>query len=366
MIQIDGPVTVQYDYWKELVTLKQWPHYYFKKGETNGGNQTYIILTGQRDVVAKHMLSDSSNISDWESNFKSDAVKVASIQEAALRLTDQPGHLSQTTKEGKPVTSQFPNTEPHANKKSFNFADPTSWHEQATFTSKETHTASADQTVVSLNNEEEVINATQANFHDEDHKTDSEGRDYKIEVWKNGTLQQEDDFHDGPGSGDFSVDYTNGDITFHNPLNDGDTIEASYHEQGGSRWSIAPEQGKKLSIARAELQASAELNMADSMRFEVMYRNADGDMVNAQTPNIYKTWEDVIIESNRAFPQHKPPSNPGKRDISEAIDVFQWDYLSTIELKSSLDMEMRVYCERDIPHDGTHLSITFYTIIEDE
>jgi hypothetical protein len=367
MLQIDGPVRVSYDYWKELVNQKGWPHYYIAKGTTGDGSTAYDIVTGQRDIVAVHHLSDPANLDDWSTNHKNNGTEVASVEEASLRLTEQSGHIQQTTKQGKPVTSQFPNTVKHANQKSFDFTDKTSWYQQAKFVSKESFTASASQTDFTLNNSP-VIDATQANIHDEDYLTDPDNNDrnYKIDVWVNGTKQSENSFHSDSADGDYSVDYPNGVVQFNSGLNDGDTVEVSYHYEDGSIWEVGPADGKKLSVARAEIQAGSDVNMKDTMFFEVGYYDSNNNWVNLQTPNIYKTWYDVLIESNGSLPQYYPPSSPGKRDLQTKINVFQWDYLSIIELLSSKDMKIRVRCKRDIAHSGNYLSVTFYTLVEDE
>lgn len=355
---------VSYSYWKTLVDSNGWDTYWVDKGGS------VKVISGTRSLIVWSLASDSDK-TNWENNYKSDATEVVTFGEARLRLTGGTGVVNQRTKGGKQVQSNYPNTTKHTNIKSFNFADPTSWFEQAVHVQSETHDITSSTSTVDLNNDK-IINATQGNIHDEMHITDDNGYDYAIDVWVNGTKKSEEDFH--TGNGDYSVDYQNGTLTFNNALSDGDTVEVDYHhadlnsnsDMPASMWHVEPEDGKKLDIVRAELQSTADLNMLDSMRFEIGYYDANGNWVNIQDPNVYKTWHDVLIESNGAMPQYQPPSSPDKRDLQKPVDVFQWDYTSTITLKSSQNICVRIYNEHDVPHDGNYLTVTLYCLVEDE
>lgn len=354
---------ITYSDWKKLIDKKH-PAFYETESQFSGGSQNYVIYTGNRDFLFKHKFTNESDVTDWKEKYKMTSKEVSGETEVLLNLVNY-GNRDPRNEDGKLIASEFPSTAKHVNVKSFNFCDRTSWYDQAKHVSKETFTASADQKNFDLAHAN-VINATQGNIHDEDHLNDDQDRDYKIEVWINEDKKDEDDFHRGRGSRKYKVDYSDGEIKFHHGLNEGDTVEVSYHYEDGSKWNVIPKDGKKLLIAKVEIQADANMSLQDTVFFEIGYYDQNGDWNNVETPNIYKRWHDVIIESNEAHPQHKPPGNPGKRDLKNKINTYKWDYQSLITLKSSLNLQIRIYNEHDEEHGGDYLSITLYCLVEDE
>ena len=85
--------------------------------------------------------------------------------------------------------------------------------------------------------------------------------------------------------GDYEVNYETGDVTFF-ATQAGNTVEVSYSYANGSEFCLQPEAGKDLDIESAEAQFSDDLDMLDTIEFEVQgfVESYASDLWDQQSP----------------------------------------------------------------------------------
>ena len=134
-------------------------------------------------------------------------------------------------------------------------------------------------------------------------------------------------------NGDYEINYFTGKVIFNSALQPTDIVKVNYSYINGSTWTIKPIQGKKIRITECEVQFSEDINLLDTILFQLYvggqpYGNA----------SYYQTMYDYINESNKSYP---PISRLGGsinswRAMSAPIHIFRWDYKTTIDLSNNL------------------------------
>lgn len=182
---------------------------------------------------------------------------------------------------------------------------------------------------------------------------------YSPSIWADGSPMIED-LPFGGTQHDYTVDYVAGTVTFHEAPTK--PVTASYHYADSSSWSLAPTAGKLLRVVSVELQFSADIEVTDSVHYSL---HVDGQPYGS--PTVYKTMADFVNESAGAFPAI-PALGGAARGTSQPMYIFQWPYdrRGTLDLKSSLGMEIHIQLANDTPFGGEHAAATFYCISEDE
>jgi len=180
-------------------------------------------------------------------------------------------------------------------------------------------------------------------------------------IVKVGGVTKTEDTPFGPGGDeDFSIDYATGSVTFHGAP--GGRVTATYRHQNGSMWKIAPLSGKVLRVTDVEVQFSSDVVINDSIIFSLY---VGGNPYGS--PTIYKTMQDFINEACGSFPSI-PALGGASRGTQQTIHVFAWPYKerATTDLKSSLEMEIRISLQANKKFGGDAAVATFYGVSENE
>ena len=265
------------------------------------------------------------------------------------------------TSHDAPVVSLWPTEGTRSNKISHNWCDPTTWayesvrvvDEVASCQNPGTYTLYA----VTQNN---LIDTYHGKILGEDFMLDGSGNSYRAVVKVNGAPKTEQDPHAGSG-GDYTVNYTTGVVTFLVALTGPDVVLVTYHYENGSAFLLQPAAGKELSVREVEVQFSADLDMLDSVKFQLYVGGAPyGD------PSLYKTIQDFVNESNLSYPSIPALGGTGWRGLAQPMSLFAWDYLALMTLKASQMAEIRISLGHDTPFAGTAAYATFYCLSRDE
>ncbi len=166
---------------------------------------------------------------------------------------------------------------------------------------------------------------------------------------------------------DYSIDYETGDVTFHESQS-GNTITADYSYENGSMFLVAPTAGKILRLLRSEVQASTNLAMTDTIRFQPWaYNPADPpNKIPVAAATVYKGWRDFVEEAEGVYPVVPVlPGTNGRGLVNEHV-VFPFPYEVVKTLPSALGLEIRIWLENDTPFTGEFGSVTFYCDVIDE
>lgn len=189
----------------------------------------------------------------------------------------------------------------------------------------------------------------------------------RVVVVVGGVTKTEQDPHYGTG-GDFVVDYAAGTITFFESIGAGDDPVVSYNYENGSTFIIHPNDGEVWKLKGSEAQFSEDVEMTDSMVYEVWAYNPydPPNKIMVAAPDYYKTIDDFINDSNKAYAEIPALGGSGWRGSTKKKSVFAWDFQTTTELVAEWGMELRVRLEHDTVYGGTFATGTFYFIREDE
>jgi hypothetical protein len=182
----------------------------------------------------------------------------------------------------------------------------------------------------------------------------------------------------GASGGDFSVDYTNGDVIFNEALTGTEVVTITYSKVLSSLHKIAPPNGYILRVAYVEVQLSKNIGIKDTLNFQ-MWGLADvfapgqfppGTMIPISGIEKYKTLKDYVCDAEKAYPPIPVFTGAGDswRMTSQEIYLFRFDYVdrAVTDMISSYGMEIRVWLENDIEFDGDIGIGTFYGIKEEE
>jgi hypothetical protein len=206
---------------------------------------------------------------------------------------------------------------------------------------------------------------------------------YAPVVRVDGVALVEKDLHDL--AGDFSVDYETMRVTF-DVSQVGKGVEIDFSEVGSSAWLMTPAPGKILRLLRVELQFSTDVDMNDTFMFQPRGDVAKfpalsdlwdakggaypaGTMLPLGEPTCYQTVFDLVTEANLSYPIiPKSQTMNSWRNLAKDVGIFSWNYSdqATIDLRSSLGMDIKVSLEHDIPYGGFAAVATFYGLSEDE
>jgi hypothetical protein len=165
------------------------------------------------------------------------------------------------------------------------------------------------------------------------------GNTYKVVVKVNDVVED---------PSNYTVDYTNGKITFTSARQGGDIIKVNYHYANSSNFELIPSAGKILLVDYIEVQFSKGCIMpADSyVIFEAIYNGpalpADSLYLGfpgypANTDLVLKTYEyhsgaDFMNEATIAHTCHE------FMEFTKPINILPWNYLTGHTLKSPGDV----------------------------
>lgn len=236
---------------------------------------------------------------------------------------------------------------------SHNWCDKCTWYEESVKVTNETLQDSGDGlTFISQNDYWIDLN------HGRLSKEDFIKSGYLPEVKVDGVKKIERPAFSDSG-GDFEIDYKNGTVTFFEAQTG--TVSVTYHYAQGSRFTIAPNNGKILRMERAEVQFSKNIDMNDSVCFEIWAYNPSDppNKIMVSPADVFKTVRDFIDDATGCYPEI-PAFGGTKRGLSYPHVVLPFNYRTVRDLKSSQGLEVRIRLENNVPFDGEFATITFY------
>lgn len=279
------------------------------------------------------------------------------------------GHLSpQTVKTEKPTSTSVTLF-------SHDWSDKTTWRETAVRVVDEVATDSGDHLTYSVAHTF-LIDTYHGKVTGEDYLKDADGHGLRVVVKVNDVAKTEQDPHYGTG-GDYTVNYDAGTVTFLSALDPADVVKVTYHYAVSSLFTVAPSEGKVLTVDFVEVQFSADIQLTDSIVFQpygyvdvfapqLMPGIPSGTKIPLGDPLIYKTITDYQNDAIRSYPKYPAIGGNGWRGCPQEILVMDWDYLRAKPLVASAGMELRIFLQHETPFGGYYATATFYCGVGDE
>jgi hypothetical protein len=365
--------TLKIEYNSFLTIKGNLPAYYV----TFGGSYLLICVSSEFVYVCK--LDDETNVSDFETNHKSSMDEVGSKEDAVAlaSILSRTNTVTPRTTDGKEVVTVWPAEGAKITFYSFNWADRTTWYYRAVRVVDETATVQGEGYTTYKVPNVNLIDTFHGKISGEDFITDAQGNSYRVVVKVNDVVKEEQDPHLDSG-GDYTIDYAAGTITFLSALDSDAIVLVTYHYEDGSEWSIVPEPGKVLKIRKVEVQFSEDIVLTDSILFQpygpveiwapqlVDNPYPIGTRLPLGNPDVLKTMSDYINDANGAFPSIPILSGSNWRGTKSPTHIFQWDYQTLTDVRSSKGVEVRLKLEHDTPFGGSLAVATFYCLSEDE
>jgi len=264
------------------------------------------------------------------------------------------------------------------------WSDPTTWYPSAVRVVREEATTS-DNSVYALAHRN-VIDTFHGKLFGEDFFKDAAGNSYRVRVAIGGLMPGEGEVGLGEvdphiGTGDFTVDYAAGTISFTTPVNPNSVVYVTYHYATVSDFLVAPKPGTQLSVDLAEVQFSSDVVMSDSVVFQVLgyadvfapqLLKANGGPLDPGTriplgnPVVYKAITDFQADAVRSYPAYPPLGGGGWRGQAQPIIVFDWDYISSTVLHADRGMQILMKLQHDVPFGGWYATATLYCIVKQD
>lgn len=286
------------------------------------------------------------------------------------------------TPDGKfPIYSTWPTEGSRKTIITPNWADKTTWYYGSTTVMHEVATPTTSGSVYQLSNTH-VVDMYHGKITGEDVVVHSDGTSFRVSV--SGTVSgtttayTEADPHDGQG--DFTLDYTTGELTFSPPLSPEAEVKVDYCTAGSSEFIFGPKEGKTLKVKDVEVQFSSNLIITDTVTFEAygyvdvfaphLLQSNGGPLPPGYkiplSKTVYKTMMDYVNEANGALPNITKLGGNGWRGMPDDVVIFPWNYQAMTSLSSAAGMEIRINLEHHTPFEGDVATVTFYCLSEDE
>ena len=348
--------------------------------DSDGTEDSYTIFFYDGPLVFVCILYKTGKCPDTPGfNPAQNDTDVAEFEASYKNVTNKA--LVARTESGKVITSIWPTEGSRKVIVSHNWTDKTTWYQGATRVVQETPTATTPGTLYTLANQF-VIDTYHGKLWDEDYLKDSAGNSYRpvVEVNTGSGWVAKTEVDPHSSSGDYTVNYAAGTITFSPTIPTDAQVRVTYHYAGGSTFTIAPAPGKVLKLTAAETQFASNVSMTDTVDFTAygyvevfapQYCTTNGGPYPPGTKiplrnTRYKTMYDFQAESNLALPTIPTVGGNGWRGIQNPIVVFSWNYGAAIPLYYSMGMEIRMKLQHDVPFTGEFATASVYSLSEDE
>jgi hypothetical protein len=244
-----------------------------------------------------------------------------------------------------------------------NFCDPTTWYTESVRVENVALTDSGDG-LTWTSAHPNWIDLTHGRIFDETALCGDVTHGYAIIVKSDGaTLTERAPF--STSGGDYTVDYASGSVTFASSQA-GKDVRAWYSRANGSMFALVPLNGRRVDIEKVKAQFSIDVEMNDSVVFEVWAYNPY-DLPNKVKVDetIYKTLENFIEESFDLDPV-VPVVGGALRGVTSPIHTFKFAYRTIRSVRSSQGVELRVKLGSDTPFGGTRGTATFFCTVHDD
>jgi len=162
---------------------------------------------------------------------------------------------------------------------------------------------------------------------------------------------------------DYYIAYDTGEIIFLAAPTNGAEITCSYFysplSPGSSFMEYKPPVGYQWLVDYAEVQFSEDVSMNDEVHFTVVVEHPlFGDII-AAPPSVYKTAGNLLDYSFGSHPLVPPFGGP-IRGTQKSTIILRWEYISSITIKSSLLLKIRISLKDDVPFAGERATFTLY------
>lgn len=266
------------------------------------------------------------------------------------------------TDDNVPLFAPSPRTGTELITTTHNLADPTTWYTTSERVEDATLTDSGDG--LTFESGEVWIDLTHGKLFDEDAIVADVAHGFEVVVKVNG-VEKTERAPFATSGGDFVVDYRNGKVTFASSQA-GATVTATFSKMVDSVFALVPLSGKRIDIEEVEAQFSSDVEMNDSIVFEVWaYNPADLPNKVRVDRTRYKTFKNFIDEALGSYPVIPAIGGPSNRGALHPIYGFPFRYGTIRSLSSAMGIELRVRLENDVPFGGEHATATFYTTVRD-
>lgn len=158
----------------------------------------------------------------------------------------------------------------------------------------------------------------------------------------------------------FTINYALGTVTFNSSVTG--TVKADYKYATTSYYVLKPKAGQILSIRTSEIQFSSDVIIHCPVIFEAWVNHPTYGMIPVPGSRIaYKNEKDFMIACNggQGF-------IPAWGNFNKDVLVFPFDYARPKPLKSSQQVEIRVYTLGHQQLSGSFATGTFYVTSETE
>ena len=222
-----------------------------------------------------------------------------------------------------------------------------------------------------------IIDLSHGKISEEELVTTSSGTSYIPIVKINGAVQNEREAFETTG-GHYTIDYIAGKLNFIAIPPSGNTVTIEYHVSGpthGPCILAGPPAGKKWILNAAEMQFSKDIDMTDSLLQNVIVDVPifDGSGNYLFTAYDQKAAQDAVYKTIGSFLDYTYGSYPvvpalggSTRGTTQDTIILRWEYLSSMELPSSLNARMKVWTKHNRAFKGERATVTVYGIETDE
>ena len=252
---------------------------------------------------------------------------------------------------------------------SVNICDPTTWYVDSEYVDNELVASATGQTefqtVHGSGNGCALIDLQHGKITEENLLVAPTGS-YIPVVTVSGVVKTERESYEDSG-GDYEIDYCAGKITFFEPQYGEVRASYFYAPSGlGPIFSVKPPAGKKWIIDAAELQVSVDFKMTDTISQNVFLVHPFYGPIKALPNDVeYKHFANFLDFTYGSYPVI-PIVGTGPRAMTKDTVIMRWEYLTPLELLSSLQMELRSWSKHGRGFDGERFALTVYGLETDE
>lgn len=251
---------------------------------------------------------------------------------------------------------------------SVNICDPTTWYVDSEYVDSELVASATGQTefqtIHGSGHGCAIIDLQHGKITEENLLVAPTGS-YIPVVTVSGVVKTERECYEDSG-GDYEIDYCAGKITFFEPQY-GDVRASYFHTPSGLGpiFSVKPPTGKKWIIDAAELQVSVDFKMTDTIVQNVYLTHPLYGRIKAVSDVEYKHFVNFLDFTYGSYPVI-PVIGNGPRSMTKDTVIMRWEYLTPLELLSSLEMELRSWSKHGRGFDGERFALTVYGLEADE
>jgi hypothetical protein len=255
-----------------------------------------------------------------------------------------------------------------------NWCDKTTWYDSSVQVVDEVYTDSGDQLTYNPATSREYVDVMHGKITGERTLRATHAPVVKVD-----DVEQTEN---SPGltDNDYTVDYSNGNVTFNAAQGGSAVIKVTYSYVVDSVFKVKPTAGKMLRITQTEVQFSEDIAINDTVLFqayglvEVFAPHLTptpypaGTKIPLGDPTVYQTMMDFINEASLSYPAIPALGGAGWRATSQPVHVFRWPYAErgTLDLEDSKGMEIRISLENNTSFGGATAVATLYGVSQDE